>query len=267
MGRIITIANQKGGVGKTATAVNLGASLAMEGKRVLLVDLDPQCNATSGVGQDAASWDKSSYAAIMGAGEIDKLVKPIEPQGLSLLPSSPHLTGAEVELVGEQNRERRLKAALGRIVYLYDFLLVDTPPSLGLLTLNALAAADGVLVPLQCEYYALEGLSRLLETIDMVRESLNPKLRMDGIVLTMFDSRNNLSHQVSEEVVRHFGNRVFETVIPRNVRIGESPSFGKPIVLYEPSCRGAQTYRALGKELVARAEHGVPPSSFARSEG
>ncbi len=264
MGKIIVIANQKGGVGKTATAVNLSASLALEGKRTLLVDLDPQCNATSGVGCDAAKAEQSVYAAIMDAARAEDLIKPIAPEGLSLLPSSPHLTGAEVELVDVPDREKRLKLALAPVVYLYDYLIVDCPPSLGLLTLNALAAADGVLVPLQCEYYALEGLSRLLETIEMVRGSINTKLRLEGILLTMFDARNNLSHQVSEEVVRHFGNRVFETVIPRNVRIGESPSFGKPIVLYDPHCRGAETYKAFTKELIARAKYGVPSSTFSK---
>jgi len=249
-------------VGKTATAVNLSAALALEGKRALLVDFDPQCNATSGVGSEAVSAEESVYAAIMDAERTEDLIKSVEPEGLGLLPSSPHLTGAEVELVEVQSREKRLKEALMPVIYLYDYIIVDCPPSLGMLTLNALAAADSVLVPLQCEYYALEGLSRLIETVEMVRVSLNPKLRLEGILLTMFDARNNLSHQVSEEVVRHFGNRVFETVIPRNVRIGESPSFGKPIVLYDPHCRGSETYRSLAKELITRGKHPVPDVSF-----
>jgi chromosome partitioning protein len=185
---------------------------------------------------------------------------------LFLLPSSPHLAGAEIELVTMESREKRLKQALKPIVFLYDYLIVDCPPSLGLLTLNALAAADSVLVPLQCEYYALEGLSRLLETVEMVRASVNPALRLEGIVLTMFDARNNLSHEVSEDVVRHFGNRVFETVIPRNVRIGEAPSFGKPILLYDPHCRGADSYRALAKEIIARGKYGIPTADFSRKE-
>jgi chromosome partitioning protein len=266
MGKIITLANQKGGVGKTATAVNMSAALAMEGKKTLLVDFDPQCNASSGVGVGAAPAEESIYAAIIGESEVEKFIKPVEPNGLFLLPSSPHLAGAEIELVNMESREKRLKQALKPIMFLYDYLIVDCPPSLGLLTLNALAAADSVLVPLQCEYYALEGLSRLLETVEMVRASVNPALRLEGIVLTMFDARNNLSHQVSEDVVRHFGNRVFETVIPRNVRIGEAPSFGKPILLYDPHCRGAETYQALAKEIISRGKYGVPTADFSGKE-
>lgn len=258
MGKIIAIANQKGGVGKTATSVNLSAGLALEGKKTLLVDFDPQCNATSGVGGTPADAEGGIYGAISDRSRVEDLMMELEPQGLSLLPSSPHLTGAEVELVDADERDKKLKQALSSVVYLFDYIIVDCPPSLGMLTLNALSAADSVLVPLQCEYYALEGLSRLIETVDMVRGSINPKLRLEGILLTMFDARNNLSHQVSEEVVRHFGNRVFETVIPRNVRIGEAPSFGKPILLYDPQCRGARTYLALARELIARGKYGIP---------
>lgn len=266
MGKIITMANQKGGVGKTATAINLSAALAMEGKKTLLVDSDPQCNASSGVGVGAVAAEKSIYAAIMGEPGVENLIEAVEPPGLFLLPSSPHLAGAEIELVNMEGREKRLKQAIKPVVFLYDYLIIDCPPSLGLLTLNALAAADSVLVPLQCEYYALEGLSRLLETIEMVRASVNPALRLEGILLTMFDARNNLSHQVSEDVVRHFGNRVFETVIPRNVRIGEAPSFGKSILLYDPQCRGAESYRALAREVIARGKYGVPAAAFASKE-
>lgn len=258
MGRIIAIANQKGGVGKTATAVNLSASLAAEGKKTLLVDMDPQCNATSGIGLSPAEAANSTYGALIGNVSMGEIIKPIEPDGLFAAPSSPHLTGAEIELIEVQNREKRLKEALSPVIYLYDYILIDCPPSLGLLTLNSLSAAGSVLVPLQCEYYALEGLSRLIETIEMVRATFNPTLRLEGILLTMFDARNNLSHQVSEEVIKHFGNRVFETVIPRNVRLGEAPSFGKPIILYDPQSKGSETYRSLARELIARGRFGVP---------
>lgn len=258
MGRVITIANQKGGVGKTATAVNLSAALAVEGKKTLLLDMDPQSNATSGVGLEHAKLEDSMYSVIMGSTPITEILKPVDPPGLFIAPSSPHLTGAELELVDVANREKRLKEAVAPVVYLYDYILIDCPPSLGLLTLNSLSAAGSVLVPLQCEYYALEGLSRLLETVEMVRAGINPSLRLEGILLTMFDARNNLSHQVSEEVVRHFGNKVFETVIPRNVRIGEAPSFGKPIITYDPQSKGAESYQSLARELIARGRYGVP---------
>ncbi len=258
MGKVIAIANQKGGVGKTATAENLSAALAAEGKKTLLIDMDPQCNATSGIGLTPASATASTYSALLGETPLAEIIAPVEPQGLFAAPSSPHLTGAEIELIELQNRENLLKQALEPVVYLYDYILIDCPPSLGLLTLNSLAAAGSVLVPLQCEYYALEGLSRLLETIEMVKSTINTTIRLEGILLTMFDARNNLSHQVSEEVVKHFGNRVFETVIPRNVRLGEAPSFGKPIIIYDPQSKGAQKYMALARELIARSRFGVP---------
>ena len=259
MGKVIAIANQKGGVGKTATSVNLSAALAEQGKKTLLVDMDPQCNATSGVGLTPAEVANSTYSALIGNTSIEKIILPVKPEGLFAAPSSPHLTGAELELVDLEDREKRLKHALAPVIFMYEYIIIDTPPSLGLITINSLSAAGSVLVPLQCEYYALEGLSRLLETIEIVRARINPALRLEGILLTMFDPRNNLSHQVSEEVVRHFGNRVFETVIPRNVRLGEAPSFGKPIILYDPQSKGAETYRALAKELIARGRFGVPP--------
>ncbi|NOY52062.1 MAG: ParA family protein [Deltaproteobacteria bacterium] len=253
---ILSIANQKGGVGKTTTAVNLAASLGVAEKKVLLVDIDPQGNGTSGFGVDRTSVAGSVYDLFQG-GDPGELSLSTAIDGVALIPSSMALAGAEVELVNLENREFLLKEVLNGLRSQYDFILIDCPPSLGLLTLNALTASDGVIVPLQCEYYALEGLSHLLGTIQRVRENLNPHLSIEGILLTMFDVRNNLSLQVAEEVRGHFEGLVFETVIPRNVRLGESPSHGMPVLLYDVRSRGAQSYLSLAKEVIHHVEKSI----------
>ena len=252
MARILAIVNQKGGVGKSTTAVNLAAYLAVAGNRVLLVDVDPQGNATTGVGVDKRRLDGCVYHVLMGERSIESVIRPTEVAGLEVAPATIDLAGAEIELVSALSREFRLKRGLEPVEDRYDYILVDSPPSLGLLTLNGMAAAHKVLVPIQCEFYALEGLSQLMRTIEMVREHLNPGLGVAGVVLTMYDPRTNLSQQVVEDVRSFFAGRVrvFETLIPRNVRLTEAPSHGKPIVLYDPQCRGAEAYRSLAEEVM-----------------
>jgi chromosome partitioning protein len=252
VGQTIACANQKGGVGKTTTVVNLGSYLALAGERVLVVDLDPQGNATSGLGLDRNVIERSVYDAVIDGARIGDLTLRGPIDGLDVVPSAIALAGAEVELAPMEGRERRLARLLAEITDAYDYILVDCPPSLGLLTVNALTAAESVLVPLQCEYYALEGLTQLLATLDLVRDHLNPVLTIKGIVLTMYDGRTNLSADVAAEVRRHLGDRVFQTVIPRNVRLSEAPSHGLPISRYAPDSTGAVAYAALANELRAR---------------
>ncbi len=250
--KIVAIANQKGGVGKTTTSVNLAACLAGLGCKILLIDLDPQGNASSGVGIDRNQCDSSIYDGLLNARSMDELIIEVNTPGLSLIPSTTDLAGAEIELVDHPQREYRLREALQTMTQQFDFILLDCPPSLGLLTVNALVAADSVLVPIQTEYYALEGLGHLLHTIGLIHEHLNPALSIEGILLTMYDGRTNLSDQVATEVTTHFGELVFETVIPRNVRLGEAPSFGQPITEYDNASRGAVSYRELSLEFLAR---------------
>jgi chromosome partitioning protein len=256
MARVIAVANQKGGVGKTTTAVNLAASLATAEKRVLVVDIDPQGNASSGLGhlRGSAPEGGSIYDVLLGETPLEAVVRPTELGHLGLVPAGADLAGAEIELVGMEGREQRLRRALETVRDHYDFVLIDTPPSLGLLTLNALVAADAVLVPLQCEYYALEGLSDLRNTVALVERSLNPGLDIEGIVLCMVDTRQNLTEQVAGEVRSHFDGKVYDTVIPRNVRLSEAPSFGKPALLYDVSSKGARSYLELAREFLARDE-------------
>ncbi len=254
MGDVIACANQKGGVGKTTTVINLATYLALDGHRVLVVDLDPQGNATSGLGFDRGAVIASIYPALLDAQRARSLVLASQVEGLWLIPSGRDLAGAEVELVDVPQRERRLQQALAEIRGSFDFILLDCPPAVGLLTVNALATADAVLVPIQCEYYALEGLSQLLSTIDLVRDNLNPRLRLAGVLLTMYDARTTLSADVASEVRRHLGQAVFETVVPRSVRLAEAPSYGRPIARYSPESRGAHAYRALADEFVARRQ-------------
>ncbi|HEX6971098.1 MAG TPA: AAA family ATPase [Limnochordia bacterium] len=253
MARVIAIVNQKGGVGKSTTAVNLGAYLAREGRRVLLIDLDPQGNATSGVGIQKRPGLLGMYEVLMEQRPLSDVIKPTEVEGLDVAPATIDLAGAEIELVPALSREFRLKQALAPVRDAYAYVLIDSPPSLGLLTVNGLAAADGVLVPIQCEYYALEGLSQLVRTIEMVRDHINPQLRIEGVLMTMFDPRTNLSQQVMDDVVAFFADkvRVYRSVIPRNVRLSEAPSFGQPIVLYDDRSKGAQAYRQLAGEVLA----------------
>jgi chromosome partitioning protein len=251
MGKIIAIANQKGGVGKTTTAVNLGACLAQGGKRVLIIDNDPQGNATSGIGLKKTELKKCIYDVLINETPLAQVIVATQVPNLAIAPATIRLAGAEAELVGMMARDQRLKRAVETVKDNYDYVLVDCPPSLGNLTINALAAADSIIVPIQCEYYALEGLSQLMKTVQLVQKYSNPKLTIEGVVLTMYDSRTNLSSQVTDEVRRYFQEKVYQSVIPRNIRLSEAPSYGLPITLYDEKSKGAESYIELAKEVMA----------------
>ena len=252
MGKIIAIANQKGGVGKTTTAVNLSACLGRKGKKTLIVDIDPQGNTTSGLGIDPRKVEKSIYDCIINDDPMGEVILRTDFDNLWICPSNINLAGAELELVMKEKREYVLKSTLGEVKDMFDFIIIDCPPSLGLITLNSFTATDSVLVPIQCEYYALEGLSQLTHTIKMVKRAFNPSLSMEGVLLTMFDARTNLSIQVVDEVKKFFGANVFGTIIPRNVRLSEAPSFGQPIIEYDKNSRGAECYLELADEVIER---------------
>ncbi len=257
MGRVIAIVNQKGGVGKTTTAINVSACLAESGHGTLLIDIDPQANATSGLGIDPNGVDLTIYEALIEEIPIQDTLVPTSVEGLDLVPSHIRLTGAELEMVAMIGREKKLQQAIEGLRESYDYILVDCPPSLGLLTLNTLTAADSVIIPIQCEYYALEGLGKLLNTIRLVQRHLNPNLDIEGVLLTMYDGRLNLSRQVAEEAVRYFNDKVYKTKIMRNVRLGEAPSFGKPIIQYDILSTGAENYISLTKEILAGEKKGA----------
>lgn len=254
MGKVISFSNQKGGVGKTTTCVNMAAYLARDGKKVLLIDLDPQGNATTGLGFSKGTLKKSVYNVVIEGEEVKNNILPTELEGLFLLPSNIDLAGAEVDLVYKKNRDRVLRAALEKVKAEFDFILIDCPPSLGLLTINALSAADSAIIPIQSEYYALEGLSQLMNTISLVRQHLNRSLKVEGVVLTMYDGRSLISRQIAAEIKKYFSKKLYEIVIPRNVRLSEAPSHGKPILLHDPKCMGARAYAALTEEFLKKTE-------------
>jgi chromosome partitioning protein len=253
MAKVIAITNQKGGVGKTTTTINLAASLAKTRRRVLLIDIDPQGNATMGSGVSKDELDSSIYHVLLGVERVETSLRPTEG-GYDLVPANADLAGAEIELISLDRRERRLRAALEPVQERYDYVLIDCPPSLNLLTLNALVASDAVLIPMQCEYYALEGLSSLVATIQRVRESLNPRLDIGGLLRTMYDPRNGLAVEVSAQLLKHFGDKLYNTIIPRNIRLAEAPSHGKPVITYDMQSKGAQAYLALAGEMLRREE-------------
>jgi chromosome partitioning protein len=268
MSRVIAIVNQKGGVGKTTTAINLGASFAVAERKTLIIDMDPQGNATSGLGVSRTSIAKSMYEVLIDFEPIESAIIPsLHFRNLDLVPSDVALVGAEVEMVHQTERETMLKRAVLPVREEYDYILVDCPPSLGLLTLNTLAAADSVLIPIQCEFYALQGLTQLLNTVRLVQQNLNPRLQIEGVLLTMYDQRLNLSRQVAEEAQEYFGDRVYKVSIPRNVRLAEAPSFGKPIAVYDILSAGAQSYLSLAKEVLARTEQGSQSTGARGTEG
>ena len=254
MGKIISFSNQKGGVGKTTTCVNMAAYLAREGRKILLIDLDPQGNATTGLGFSKGALKKSVYNVLIEEEAVKDNVLDTELENLKILPANIDLAGAEVELVYKKNREKVLKEALEKVKSQYDYLLIDCPPSLGLITINALAAADSVVIPIQSEYYALEGLSQLMNSISLVRQHLNKSLKVEGVVLTMYDGRSIISRQIAAEIKKFFTKKLYEIVIPRNVRLSEAPSHGKPILLHDPKCAGARAYRALTEEFLKKTE-------------